>query len=220
MLGNDYNHTYENDIQTAVKAVDKQQCYHVTDAFYQFLTTAQCSGEALHVYILRYVNTILVTAINAGINLSEIYPDGIKSIYRELLEVTEPDRVRRYIKWRFIDPVIEKRTQILESRPSSILEDIENLIATRNGNITLTECADMLGVHHTYIWKVLKMERGKAFSDYVEEYKLIEAKRLLLESNLTVAEIAEKLNYTNAQNFIRFFSKATGVTPGKFRKLY
>ena len=35
-----------------------------------------------------------------------------------------------------------------------------------------------------------------------------------------ITEIAEQLNYTNAQNFIRFFSKSTGVTPGKFRKLY
>ena len=56
--------------------------------------------------------------------------------------------------------------------------------------------------------------------DYVEEYKLEEAMRLLLQTDLTVAEIAVRLNYTNAQNFIRFFSKSTGVTPGKFRKLY
>ena len=100
------------------------------------------------------------------------------------------------------------------------LEEIEKLIAEKNGNLSLTECAEVLGVHPTYIWKVLKMERGKSFSDYIEEYKLEEAKRLLLESDLTVAEIAERLNYTNAQNFIRFFSKSTGVTPGKFRKLY
>lgn len=84
----------------------------------------------------------------------------------------------------------------------------------------MTECADAMGVHPTYIWKILKMEKGKAFSDYLEEYKLEEAKRLLLRTNMTVAEIATELNYTNAQNFIRFFSKSTGVTPGKFRKLY
>ncbi|MDE7043775.1 MAG: helix-turn-helix transcriptional regulator [Acetatifactor sp.] len=66
----------------------------------------------------------------------------------------------------------------------------------------------------------LKTERGKTFSDFLEEYKLEEAKRLLLNTNMTVAEIASTLNYTNAQNFIRFFSKSTGMTPGKFRKLY
>lgn len=220
VLGNDYNQHYEEEIQAAVKAVDKKQCYEITDAFSRYLSQSQAGSEAHLVYILRFVNTILLTAVEAEINLSELYPDGMKKIYRELLEVTEHDRVRRYIKWKFIDPVIKKRTEYLESHSYSIIEEIEKLIAERHGNLSLTECADILGVHQTYIWKVLKMERGKSFSDYIEEYKLSEAKRLLLESDMTVAEIAEQLGYTNAQNFIRFFSKSTGVTPGKFRKLY
>lgn len=218
VLGKKGNQHFEEEIQNAVKAVDKKLCYQVTDAFCKEL--ANYSGDEIPVYILRYVNTILVTALDAGISLSDVYPDGIKKIYRELLEVVEPDRERRYIKWKFIDPVIKIRMEYLESHSHSMLEEIEKLLDEKKGNISLTECADTLGVHQTYIWKVLKMERGKSFSDYVEEYKLNEAKRLLLESDLTVAEIAEQLNYTNAQNFIRFFSKSTGVTPGKFRKLY
>lgn len=220
VLGNDYNQHYEEEIQAAVKAVDKKQCYEITDAFSRYLSQSQAGSEAQLVYILRFVNTILLTAVEAEIDLSELYPDGMKKMYRELLEVTEHDRVRRYIKWKFIDPVIKKRTEYLESHSYSIIEEIEKLIAERHGNLSLTECADILDVHQTYIWKVLKMERGKSFSDYIEEYKLSEAKRLLLESDMTVAEIAEQLGYTNAQNFIRFFSKSTGVTPGKFRKLY
>lgn len=218
--GNEYNYHFEEEIQDAVKAVDKKLCYQVTDAFCHYLATEQGHEEELSVYLLRYVNTILLTAVDAGINLAEVYPDGVKKIYRELLEVAEPDRERRYIKWKFIDPIIKVRTEFLENHANAMLEEIENLIAQKCGNISLTECADALGVHPTYIWKALKTERGKSFSDYVEEYKLNEAKRLLLESNMTVAEIAEQLHYTNAQNFIRFFSKSTGITPGKFRKLY
>lgn len=218
ILGSEYNRKFEEDIQAAVKAVDKKLCYQVTDAFCHEL--AKVRPDEIPVYLLRYVNTILITALDAGINLNDVYPDGVKKIYRELLEVVEPDRERRYIKWKFIDPVIKIRMEYLESHSYSMLEEIEKLIADKHGNLSLTECADALGVHQTYIWKILKMERGKSFSDYVEEYKLNEAKHLLLDSDLTVAEIAERLNYTNAQNFIRFFSKSTGVTPGKFRKLY
>ena len=220
VLGSEYNRHFEEDIQAAVKALDKKQCYQVTDSFCHYLAQAQGREGELPVYLLRYVNTILITALDAGVNLQEVYPDGIKKIYRELLEVVEPERERRYIKWKFIDPIIKIRMEYLESHSNSMLEEIEKLIADSKGNLSLTDCADALGVHPTYIWKVLKMERGKSFSDYVEEYKLNEAKHLLLESDLTVAEIAERLNYTNAQNFIRFFSKSTGVTPGKFRKLY
>ena len=152
--------------------------------------------------------------------LDQDYPDGIKKYYRELMEVTEPDRERRYIKKNFIDPIIQARTDYLEKNSNSILDDIIHLIEEKEGNIFLTECAEILGVSQTYIWKVLKMERDKSFLDYVEEYKLKQAKHMLLNTTMSVAEIAEKLNYMNAQNFIRFFSKNVGVTPGKFRKLY
>ena len=35
-----------------------------------------------------------------------------------------------------------------------------------------------------------------------------------------ISQIAETLNYSNVQNFIRFFSKKVGMTPGKYRKDY
>ncbi|MCM1182975.1 MAG: helix-turn-helix transcriptional regulator [Roseburia sp.] len=215
-----YNHSYEEDIKAAMKAVDKQKCYQVTDDFCRWLCELKGHENEMSVYLLRYVNSILLAAVDTGIDFHKVYPDGIRKIYIELLEVLEPDRERRYIKWKFIDPIIKERLDYLENHSETMLSEIEGMIAERNGNLSLPECAEALGVHPTYIWKLLKMERNRSFSDYVEEYKLSEAKRLLMETDLTVAEIAEKLNYTNAQNFIRFFNKSTGVTPGKFRKLY
>ncbi len=217
--GSAYNNSFEKDIQAGLKAMDKEQCYKVTDEFSQYLNETASHDEAT-VYILRFVNMILLTAIDTKLDLDKLFPDGLKKVYREIIEVIEPHRVRRYIKSRLIDPIISARNELMENSSYSMMEEIERKIEETRGNITLTECADALGVHSTYIWKVLKMEKGKSFSDYLEEYKVNEAKRLLLQTNLTVAEIAVELNYTNAQNFIRFFSKSTGITPGKFRKLY
>lgn len=220
MHDSSYDDSYEKNIKAGIKAVDKQQCYKVTNEFAQYLAQRNGTQDENMIFILRFVNSILLTALEARVNLNELYPDGLRKVYREVIEVTELARERRYIKMNFIDPIIQARSELLENRSYSMMEEIEKLIAQRKGDLSLTECADALGVHQTYIWKILKMEKGKSFSDYLEEYKLAEAKRLLLRTNLTVAEIATELNYTNAQNFIRFFSKSTGVTPGKFRKLY
>ena len=211
------NDTYEKEIQAGIKAMDKNQCYQTTDKFCSLVSRmGGASASQVMVYMLRYVNAILVTAMEAHVKLEEIYPQGLRKLYAEILEALEPSRERRYIKAN----IMAARDELMNQKAYSILQDIENLIASKKGNITLTECADILGVHPTYIWKVLKMEKGKSFTDCLEEYKIEEAKHLLLNSSLSVAEIAAELNYTNAQNFIRFFSKSTGVTPGKFRKLY
>ena len=71
--------------------------------------------------------------------------------------------------------------------------------------MTLAECAQELGYHPSYIWRVLKNTRDITFTDYIAEQKLRIATRLLEETELSVSEIAERLSYSNAQNFIRLF---------------
>lgn len=50
-------------------------------------------------------------------------------------------------------------------------------------------------------------------------YRLEMAKRWLTETDMTIREIAERLQYHNPQNFIRSFRKKEQVTPGAYRKL-
>ena len=215
----DYDIGLEKDVQAGIKAMDKHQCYQAIDAFCVGMKEGGVNLQENMVFTIRFANAILFTAMDAKINLEEIYPQGVRKLYSELLDAFEPARARRYIKMHLIDPIIEARGELLNQKSYSMLEDIEKMIAESKGDITLSECAEALQVHPTYIWKILKMDNGRSFSDYLEEYKLEEAKRLLMHTTMSVAEIASELNYTNAQNFIRFFSKSMGITPGKFRKL-
>jgi len=65
-------------------------------------------------------------------------------------------------------------------------------------------CNDLLGY-----------SAGKLIRDRV----ILEAKRLLINMDLMVAEIAEQLNFADQSYFIKFFKKQEGITPEKFRKL-
>ncbi len=217
MQVNAYDSVYEKEIKNSVKAMDREQCYKVIDEFAEYLRT--CGSDEAAVYILRMVNVIHLAAIAARVDIGGLYPDGIRKVYYEIIEVTELSRVKRCMKSLLIDPILDARSRMLKEDALTILQEIERKIEESKGNITLTECAEALGVQPTYIWKVLKAEKGKTFLDYLDAYKLEEAKRLLLQTDMTVAEIAAELNYTNAQNFIRFFNRNTGITPGRFRKL-
>ena len=215
-----YNAEYEKKMQGGIKNIDKVQCYRAADAFFRYLSEGNCNQDEIMVYTLRFVNAILLTAMEVKVDPEAVFPEGLRKMYDDILEILEPSRERRYIKKNLVDPILEIRRNLMQKRSYSILEDVEQLIREHKGNISLAECAEIMDMHPSYIWKSLKEEKGKSFSDFLEEYKLEEAKRLLLNTTMTVAEIALALNYTNAQNFIRFFSKSTGVTPGKFRKLY
>ena len=214
-----YNMKYQNDIQIAIKEADSQKAYKTTDRFAEFLLQTKTTDDALY-YTLRYVDCIVMTALESNIQLSELFPDGARAVYRELISEIEPRRIRPLIKKAYIDPVIRCMNAHMQDGAHKIMKQIDELIDETHGNILFSECAEKLNVSQTYIWKILKAERGKGFTEYAEKRKIEEAKKLILETNMSIQEIATALDYANAQNFIRFFSKATGVTPGKFRKMY
>lgn len=96
---------------------------------------------------------------------------------------------------------------------------IAGLIHKRKGNITLEECAGELNYHPSYIWKILK-KQNTTFTVLVNQEKLALAMEYLEQTGASVAEISEALNYSNPQNFIRFFNKYSGMTPGEYRKTH
>ncbi len=208
---------YEKDICDALKSLDKGTCYRLLD---EFTDNVKLIGDptASSVYLISMLDCIMIQALDMQIDMSNICPDGLHTLYRNIMDVGEISRMRKNMKKMLIDPIFKARIELLENSSYNMMARIEQKLSDTKGNITLNQCADELNVTPTYIWKIMKAERGKTFSEYQEEYKIEEAKKLL-QTGKSVSEIAEILGYTNAQNFIRFFSKGTGLTPGKYRKL-
>ncbi|KPV55988.1 hypothetical protein QJ48_30130 [Paenibacillus sp. A3] len=87
-----------------------------------------------------------------------------------------------------------------------------------NPNLSLTFLGSELNVSPKYLSQIFKEEFGVNFLDYVSELRIREAKRLLTESEETVQDIGVRVGYPSVRSFLRVFKKATGVTPGEFRK--
>ena len=68
-----YDPHYENDLYQALKEADKQKAYKCTDRFAEFLLTKKTTDEALY-YILRYVDKVVMSAVESDIRLEEIFP--------------------------------------------------------------------------------------------------------------------------------------------------
>lgn len=85
-------------------------------------------------------------------------------------------------------------------------------------NLNLDECARHFNYNPNYLSRMFKKNFGKTYTDYVTEKKMERCQELLLKTDISVNELAERFGYSSAQNFIRVFKKYTLVTPGQFRK--
>jgi len=93
-----------------------------------------------------------------------------------------------------------------------------NLQQNFHGAFSVSSHAALLGVSPETLTETVKRETGKTPGTLIRERILLEAKRLLLHTSLSVAEIAYKLMFKDPSYFNRFFRRLAGNTPMDFRK--
>jgi AraC-like DNA-binding protein len=77
--------------------------------------------------------------------------------------------------------------------------------------------ADKLCVSPKYLSTVLRKRVGKTPKECIDHYVILES-RILLESNSTIQEVSQQLNFPNQSFFCKYFKKHTGMSPLSYKQ--
>lgn len=87
-------------------------------------------------------------------------------------------------------------------------------------SITLGDVADVVHVSSSRVRHLFKDVTGVGFKDYVTQVRVNEAKRLLLTTEMSVAEVAEAVSYSNLHQFYKVFYRSCSMSPAEYRRYY
>ena len=96
-----------------------------------------------------------------------------------------------------------------------ILKYLENHYMER---ITIADVSAEVGLSQSHFMKYFKNTMGTSFIEYLNEYRLTMASRLLISSESSILAIAEEVGYENLSYFNRTVKKRFGMTPRDYRK--
>lgn len=215
-----YDTLLENEIIAAMTACNKRETERLIGVFLERLEEKGARGYERMFYLQRLVSTLLMVAENAGLSVSKVLSNHSDNLFAEISRIYSNDKMRTFLVEEVAVPVMDLLGNFRRDNTSELVKNVIALIKQTNGDLTLNECAEKLNYSASYIWKVLKNERNTNFTDLVASQKLEMAKELLLTTDMSVAQVADTLHYSNVQNFIRFFSREVGMTPGKYKKEY
>lgn len=98
-----------------------------------------------------------------------------------------------------------------------ILKFVENNYMEK---ISIEDVAKEVSLSQSHFMKYFKNTMGTSFIDYLNEYRLTMASRLLISSDSSVLDIAAEVGFDNLSYFNRSFKKRFQQTPREYRKRY
>lgn len=115
----------------------------------------------------------------------------------------------------FLDTVYESRN----IKNARLLSDALRYINENyNKKLTLESVAQHVYISPFYLSHMFKEELGFTFLEYLTKLRIEEAKKLLMEKDMTIIEVASEVGYEDAGYFSKVFKKCTGISPAQYRK--
>ncbi len=88
----------------------------------------------------------------------------------------------------------------------------------KDADLNLARLARKAGVPARKVSSAINRVKGKNVSQFVNEYRIDEACRLLTESDRSITELMFEAGFQTKSNFNREFSRVTGVSPKQWRE--
>lgn len=165
------------------------------------------------------------------VKLKDADTEKITDLYKQInseygkRQIQYHDMIRLYLNIMFIELArlykAEEQIQFEYKYEVIQLNRFEKLIDQNFKNhLPITEYADNMSLSMKQLNYICKKTINKTPSELIQERIMLESKRLLVHSELSISAIAEVLNFTDSSYFIRLFKKVCGTTPDKFRIEY
>lgn len=162
-------------------------------------------------YIFLHKQTPPYMTVEMHLILEEIVSYSKKGVIQRLFVEAKIIKLLILIFEQFNEKnTVEKTPKI----PSMIKKFVDE---NYHKNIKVEEIGKLIGINQNKIRKEFKAQYHITVSDYISELRMLKAKKLIINKDIMIKEIAIECGYEYVQNFTRAFKKKFGVSPEKLR---
>ena len=89
-----------------------------------------------------------------------------------------------------------------------------------NPNLSIVDIAQHCNVNANYLCGTFKSITGETINHYINNLRIENSKKLIIETNKSIADISKICGFNDAKYFCKVFGKYTKETPSNYRKKY
>ena len=202
-----------------VQGVGDFNCYSLTIDFSKTAPLESYTRSAAHV-LEPVRENMLVNALPTVFFPSN--PKIFQSVFEAIsaLPQLNSEEVHLLVKKLLFLMNIEICNQQLETKKTkkTTTDRIIQYINTHfRNNITLNDLSTLVHINKSYLIRIFKRQTGLSPMEYLNDYRLGYAEHLLLNTNMSISEIAFSCGYNSPSYFSAQFKRKFSVTPKAYR---
>lgn len=215
---NIFHYPYQNErlVLEQVRCGDRRAARDSLNTLLESVFQATTSTETLKVCALELLIVLSRAAVEGGASLEKLTLQNF-TLINKLVECTNHNQLYYLLMNsldRFLDNMIDNRTTV----NSRMINQACNYILNNcQRNLTLEEVAQTVHLSAFYFSRVFKQEKGCNFVEFLTKVRVERAKKLLINTELSVVRIALESGYQDASYFCRVFRQEAGLTPNQYR---
>jgi len=115
--------------------------------------------------------------------------------------------------------ILNVKENINKNKHKDLIDNIKLYISNSYSDMNLSQSmiADKFNISNAYLGRLFRQMNNQSIAAYINNVRLEKAKTILLETNLSISEIANKIGIINSNYFYSMFKKRFGVTPATYR---
>lgn len=202
----------------AVKTFNEEQAVYWLDIFLDNVFQMQVNHLEYQIPVAGTLIELITIVQESDANCDLIHNNGHESLLEQLFKLQTREEIQVWFKNMIIQPFICILREVNDTRSKKIVSEMISMVQEKyDQELSIEICAASMNYHPSYLRRIFLKETGENFGEYLTNYRMEIAKEWLKESDMRVFDIAQRLQYSNSQNFIRCFKRYTGFTPGQYR---
>jgi AraC-like DNA-binding protein len=117
-----------------------------------------------------------------------------------------------------LEAALERRRRLSDQAQALVRKAMAYIHSHYADPLTREELARFVGMSDDYLTYCFRQELGMTPIDYLNRYRVLQAQRLLRETNQSITTIALEVGFSSSSYFSRMFRRLTGRSPDEYRR--
>ncbi len=171
----------------------------------------------IRIKISDICTVVIRSAVDSGIDFEGL-EDSRMQLERQLAKETSLETMKeKVVNW--LNELVGRIRTSREFRNVNLIDKaVRYMEENYHQEIGLDDVAKQVYLSTCYFSRLFKQVKGWSFTEYLTHVRMEEARKLLANTDYSVAEIAMRVGYRDARYFSQVFKKHSGKTPGSYRR--